>query len=472
MNTVNFSLLAFALSLGVGSLFLAAAQELEKKKIPKLEKDEWRYEIESTVAAGKNSAVYRVRIWAAAEQDFLVNLGNDISFGRRLKMAASGQFSVELVVIAELTPSAEAGNKKLKFSRRFQFAGEKEPGGLYEDDVAADSDVQKLMSVKEGSGILKIGQKYSLGDIYGQSVSLELTESKDRLKITPLPDVPANPKAEKRFHKRLAELAKETSDAPLDLLTELLVENRRFVRDEQWQQTVDIVTAIARKTLRDKKSSWKFPAPDLDVRKLKENVVRAISVDSLRQRRVIADRVTALRGIGLSVVIVAQAFDSPVNVESIVLVNDTINLRSKSGTEPAGEFDESFLFCDGDLSCREGAPITIARGRVHLQKKHDDDIVIENARKSSIVKLFTLERVGLNVVQNGKELRVESVLAGSRSEKSGFKRGDIIQIEKKTTDLVSDLERTVRHAYVLETNLEMTIVRDGRQQKLVLTFGD
>ena len=119
--------------------------------------------------------------------------------------------------------------------------------------------------------------------------------------------------------------------------------------------------------------------------------------------------------------------------------------------------------------------IFIARGRVLRSEKNNGKLgnfVIENARTASCVKLFSMERVGMKVAEKDNEIVVEKVLAGSKSEKSGFKQGDIIRIVKKTTDLISDLERLVRHAYVRESDLEMTVVRDGRQQKLVLSLKD
>ena len=95
----------------------------------------------------------------------------------------------------------------------------------------------------------------------------------------------ANPAAQKRFHKRLADLAKEKSEAPLDLLTELLLENRRYVGEEQWKQTVDIVFAIEEKLFKERKVSAKPVEfmPEFQIEKCTDLICSAVSAENAGQ---------------------------------------------------------------------------------------------------------------------------------------------------------------------------------------------
>jgi hypothetical protein len=279
--------------------------------------------------------------------------------------------------------------------------------------------------------------------------------------------------ARNEFKRRLAELAKDGADAPIDLVTDLLLENRNDVGEQEWKHTVEIVTAIAEKLSKGKKGFPKIPDRDFDFRKCEDVIGGIHSADIIGRCRIIVDELIATKGTDLNVAVVSKRFASEDNARNIILVNGDIRVGGKSA-KGVGCFGSCFIYCDGDISCEYAGPILIARGRIHFERGDllRKGIIVDNARQSSAIRLFSLERTGLKLIQQGVHLRVESLVANSKWEKSDMKPGDIISMEQSTGDLISALERTVRKSYVKESDLELDIVREGRRQTIAISLVD
>jgi hypothetical protein len=541
MNTVKLSLIAFALPLAVASIFLVSAKEPGEKKAPRPKEDPkqkfavgdieklvkelgsddedrreaasvsllkigkdvlprlkkamadanpklaaraellfmeigetWRYEVEAVIPPSSNLAIYRVRAWAPPRRNLVLTIGEVAKSSPMKPRAGSELPMVEFVVIAELKQLVD-NPKRQTFRRQYMFGG-RVGGFIFEDRVPSDKAIKDLVSIKVGSGIIDHSEEQEIGEVNGQPFSIHLGE---KIKPTePAAVFPRDRKAEKRFHQRLAELAKEKGEAPVDLLMELLLENRQYVGEEQWKQAIEIIGAIVDKVYKANKSTNRFFESifDLEAFSESENLIGRdlrLSRPQSFDHRVIADRLTATNL--QSSLVVCQNLEFADKKFPIVNGGGTVLLMKSAGAIRFGQLDGMLIYCDGDVRC-EFSPITmvIARGKVTVDlgsgPKYPTPFFIENAGHASAVMLFSLDRVGMKVVQREKALYVESVSKNSPADTSGFKQGDTIDIVAKTTDPLSDLECIVRAAYVREINLELNVIREGRRQQIVFCF--
>ena len=268
--------------------------------------------------------------------------------------------------------------------------------------------------------------------------------------------------------RRVGDLVKEKNEAPLDLLVDMLLENRNDVGEEQWKQTVEIASTIAESICNAKK--MKTALPDCDYRKCADLIGGEFSFNRLPPSRIIADRLLVQRGFEKSIAIVSERLDSEACAECYVLLR--ANQRSQAKPDLGVKYGGCFVFSDGDLACELiSGCIVIARGSVR-SKRTVDSIVIENASHGSLIRFFMPERVGLKLIQDGEQIRVKDVFPGSNADKCGIKSGDAIQSDKKPKDSIAALTRQLRLAYATETELELRIKRGIEKKMIILSFGE
>jgi hypothetical protein len=286
-----------------------------------------------------------------------------------------------------------------------------------------------------------------------------------------------------RFKRRLEALAKEKSDAPLDLLTDLLLENREHVTDHEWALTIEIVSSIADKLSQAKKKfnvlGYDQLGQVLDHRKFPTIIGKNVflSPDEIGRRRIIADRL-ALKsrerpGFASIIAVLSERIDSDISIcgESILLFSGDRGSRP-SWTRDLGMVISSFVYCDGDFHGGEISGCVFVIGGRLKSDPPKNSIVIENSRKSAHVKCFTVEDIGLKMIRDAKTLRVANVTPGSKAALSGFKVGDILITDLAGDDALFKLERNIRRAYAGFTEIILMIRRNDRAEKIVLSFAE
>jgi PDZ domain len=275
------------------------------------------------------------------------------------------------------------------------------------------------------------------------------------------------------FKLRLEALAKQKADAPVDLLLDVMLENRNYVTKDEWKLLVETVGAIGTKLAGPNKYKQIniVPNKNCDYTKCEEFIGKELLFDVGRYR-VIADKFRPIRPIEGSVLLLSESFGRHGAYNSIVLVR---------GPRPRGEMPFQndpklsccFVFCDDDIHCESvSGSVVIATGTVQRAGASAYNIVIEDARKSSLVKLFSPADIGLDLVFKKGQIRVRNVAAGSRAAKAGLKPGDAIVASKKSDDPLTELMRDVRRHCATGADIELRVQRRDYDEKITLSFED
>src|SRR5205823_27219 len=125
--------------------------------------------------------------------------------------------------------------------------------------------------------------------------------------------------------------------------------------------------------------------------------------------------------------------------------------------DPRGHYEGCVVYCDGDFVCASAGSIVIARGNVKIYEKNVGNLIIEQAAKSKLVRLFTLETVGLITSEQDGMLRVKDVLAGTPADRAGIRRGDTIQMPHDIASTL-EIERAVRRAAAKGTWFDLELM--------------
>jgi hypothetical protein len=272
------------------------------------------------------------------------------------------------------------------------------------------------------------------------------------------------------FRRRVREITKDKGETPIDLLVDLWVENKDAVEPEDWKHLRQIVSLITRKA--SDHHRVKLRLPDRDGPDAIEAYLRCPTIlgkdlsargPDFFSHRIIGERIDRAEEVSDCAAVLSTAFGADGCNGCILFVNGNSRISS------AGK---SFVYCDGDLSCKYlTGTLAIARGRV-MAKETTNSIVIENARKSEDVRLFSAESLGLKLAVEGKRVRVGSIMRNSKAEECGLKIGDVIEAEPADVDPVGAFERALRKAFVKQTAMALRIRRGGEPMQIAVAFSD
>jgi PDZ domain len=279
------------------------------------------------------------------------------------------------------------------------------------------------------------------------------------------------------FKRRLAEMAKRKADAPLDLLAELLLENRQSVTPAEWKMAKELMLEISDHLCQDKKNKLKFSEenPPFPV-----TVGKEVTISEIDWNRVIADNLF---------------FDPKrpgrIFARNILVLSNPLSDRRKRGSfgeiiliraqpnekhrQEFGRANSSFIFCDGDLNCDSALHgVLIATGKITYSESGNEptNIVIPDAHQSKKIRLFSCADFGLELAEKDSKLEAVAISAGSIAEKSGLKRGDIIEEAGGKSLSLADFRRQMRQAYAQEIEIPLAIRRDGKKVGVSVSFVD
>jgi hypothetical protein len=260
---------------------------------------------------------------------------------------------------------------------------------------------------------------------------------------------------------------REKGNSKIDLVTDLFLENRQFVTEKDWENAARIVKAVSQKLSEGTRLAKGFPCEKLAIRDCTEFIGSTLTLDNPTEHRLIVDRLQLKTNVDGSIAILAEGFESKRSFAgTAILIGGNNGPREKRNVR-IGETFRSFVYSDGDIAAAGlYSCIVIASGKIVSDQ--GASVIVEGARKSARIKLFSVSDLGLQMAQNEKTLALESVAPGSLAEKSGFKTGDII-IRPASFD---DLNRSVRRIYAGAGTMEIVVRRQGRDHSLTLRFDD
>lgn len=282
------------------------------------------------------------------------------------------------------------------------------------------------------------------------------------------------------FRRRLFELAKRKADAPLDLLAELLLENRRYVTPAEWKTANELIIEISDHLCQDKKKKLRFPEETPPYPVFKDTVGKEVVISEFSWNRVIADKLSVDlqrvgRNFGGNFLVLSHPSSDRRKRGSwgeIILVRAQPNDKHR---QEFGNMNGSFIFCDGDVDCESGRDcVLIATGKITYNESGNQpsSIVIPDAHQSKKLRLFSCADFGLELADKDSKLQVVAVSAGSIAEKSRLKRGDIIEEGGGKGPSLSNFRRQMRQAYAQETEIPLAIHRDGKKIGISVSFVD
>ena len=278
------------------------------------------------------------------------------------------------------------------------------------------------------------------------------------------------------FKRRLAELAKRKADAPLDLLAELLLENRQSVTPAEWKMAKELILDISDHLCQDKKKlRFSEENPPFPV-----TVGKEVIISEVDWNRVIADKLTfdpkrVGRDFARNILVLSHPLSDRRKRGSH---GEIILIRAQPSDKHRQEFGRvyySFIFCDGDLDCYSGLEsVLIASGKITYNQSGNqpNSIVIPDAHRSKKIRLFSCADFGLDIAEKDSKLEAVAISAGSIAEKSGFKRGDIIEGAGGKSLSLADFRRQMRQAYAQEIEIPLAIRRDGKKMEISVSFVD
>jgi hypothetical protein len=276
--------------------------------------------------------------------------------------------------------------------------------------------------------------------------------------------------------KRFEALAREKADAPLDLVVDLLLENRQYVGDDVWRDTMEILKPIVAKHSHKMKGP-NFPLLYCDYRKCEQVIGKNVIMRDARMRlrdaprmRLIADRVEmGILKPGSIIVLSEPLTSGMVFIQSVFLTRGGV-LKAHDPDNTHAEITSCFVFTCGDFTgTSASSSLVIAGGHIFIRNVNDS-VLIPKAREKSPVKWFSTERVGFTLVEKGTILSVEKVVPGTPADKCGLKNGDQINAKLGTGSLLREFESRIRRAYAGLADLEIEIARDGQRTKCVMSF--
>jgi hypothetical protein len=248
-----------------------------------------------------------------------------------------------------------------------------------------------------------------------------------------------------------------------------------------WQTVLDIAAGLDRQTQFRWRIAGERPSVTPDqfwLVSLKPQFVRSETAFEVPRRNaldkywpggILAPSVTAAASLERTLVLSRGPVRSPQRIaQSVVLANGDVSVR--------GGLEVSVLVCDGDVDIggplwrsiviargdikggdRGGGAIQcalIARGKVtiHARKVAGERLptaVIENASDDQLgfVKFFELSRVGLEVADADKVVRIKSVADGKTFAAAGARVGDVVEgVNGTKPDSAESLRRMLRDA--------------------------
>jgi hypothetical protein len=262
------------------------------------------------------------------------------------------------------------------------------------------------------------------------------------------------------------------------MVVDLLLENRQYVSDEVWRDTMEILKAIVAKHSHKMKGP-DFPLLFCDYRKCEQVIGKNIIMRDARMRlndaprmRVIADRLEMGRTQPGNIIVLSEPLTSGQDFrQSAILIRGGV-LKAHDPDKTHGQIDDCFVFTCGDFSGTSAySSLVIAGGYIFMRNVHNS-VQIPKARQTSAVKWFSTERVGFTVVEKGRRLSVDKVYPGTPADKCGLKNGDQIHSKLGAGPLLREFESRVRRAYARQADLEIEIARDGKRTKCVMSFCD
>jgi hypothetical protein len=304
----------------------------------------------------------------------------------------------------------------------------------------------------------------------------------------------------KNFKSLLREIVERKQDAPLDLLIDLVVENRERMDEDDWKGVLNAIACVRSNLLPDPKAKTWVPNPKEGF--LEFPLVRAESLgrfDRPFRKKIVGGRIETQNQFTSTLIITSGSFEpSEVLLKCIVLANGSILMfRSSSGLVFSNEdikcqglinsmviakgsvdatrltdntIFQSVVFSGGDINCDHLCDSTaIARGRVNA-KRVTRSAVFEQSAKSARVSYFSMKAVGLTLLADGKAFRVEKVVAGSRASKCGFRIDDLLIVNAPSG--LGELDTVIRRLVAKEAEPVLPLRRNGESTHVILRLWD
>ena len=305
--------------------------------------------------------------------------------------------------------------------------------------------------------------------------------------------------AARNLKSLLREIVQRKADVPLDLLTDVVVEHRERMDDDDWKGVLDAIACLRNNLLPDPKSKIFEPDPRVDFLKLP--LVRGESLSKTDRpflRKVVGTRIGSVVDLTSSVAITSGSYECGSPAKSIVLANRGVLMNSAIGSfvfsnedikcRAANHFliiakstvnvtlrsdnflSKNFVISGGDINCdRIFESTAIAAGRVNA-KQITRSTIFEKGTESAKISYFSMKAVGVTLVPDGKAFRVEKVAVGSRASKCGFRVGDLL-IPDAASGL-ADVEAVLRRRVAKETEPAIAVRRSGVPTFVVLRLWD
>jgi hypothetical protein len=259
----------------------------------------------------------------------------------------------------------------------------------------------------------------------------------------------------------LQKIVNQKKLAPLDLLTDLVVEHRERLVEEDWKEIFRTIGATQTYYLKDTKLKPSVPTPSDKF--LKYPLLRGELLtrrDPVAGSKIVGRRVT-ISQLPDSAVFASNSIEGTSLIKCIGFANGGVMLRHGSAILA------SFVFSDEEVSCETIlGSLVIARGRVKA-KKIEDSLIIEDSAKLSF---FSTQFFGLSVSMKNEVIKITGVVPNSLAEKSGFCIGDVILFDVTELKTLESLEKALRRSLARELELPLRVRRAGREQKLFLSY--
>ena len=303
----------------------------------------------------------------------------------------------------------------------------------------------------------------------------------------------------KNFKSLLREIVERKQDVPLDLLIDVVVENRERMDEDDWKGVLNAIACVRTNLLPDPKAKTRVPDPKDGF--MQFPLVRGESLersDRPFRKKVVGSSIRATH-LTLSVAITSSSYEPSNPLKSIVLANGGILMfacssclvfsnedikgqtLNNSMVIARGSVDvtrltadnhivKSLVFSGGDINCDQLVDSTaIAAGRVKANRV-TRSAVFEQGAKAARVSYFSMKAVGLTLAAEGKAFRVEKVLDGSRASKCGFRVGDVLIIHAPSG--LAELDTVIRRLVAKETEPALPLRRNGESTHAILRLWD
>jgi len=270
------------------------------------------------------------------------------------------------------------------------------------------------------------------------------------------------------FRRRIESLAKEGPHAPIDLLGELIIENREDVDDPTWKRILEITTQATNLSAKANQLTLTIPDPPEDFLKLPFSRGEKITVARVDGLRIVSDELVIQRGeLDRCALITGQVGKLSFSNSSIAIILGGRNKGPK--TLEINTIASSFFYSDVDVrSTIIDHSIVTSRGTVE-SKRNLKAAVFDSRSPAPPFGLFSVEQIGLRLkVVKQERTTVSEVIPKSIAARSGILAGDILVLEKTTT--LQDFVFEVRRALAKQADLTVHAMRNGKQLSITMAM--